>query len=280
MCKFNDPFIVNAAKTYRTLSEPSGEGNKQKLEFALRILPMLASPAVIESADQYETAETLRNLCGDIWWAGDCLNETPDMKQASATSSAIFKRMKAYNNKFLLKDPKKLLVARYLLWAYIFPDLPARTAFLAAREYGFLRRSAHPGSDAVYVVGLSRKVGDNMFTVDSRGRQHRQYNETLGRMAFYVTKDMGMSEGERRAFIASLPVLDEGYHDTSIGDRKYGSRGSAFSRVARTECFKLLNSDWARSLNLSVHAPPAALPAPPPRDMAVTVGAQLELLAA
>ena len=73
--------------------------------------------------------------------------------------------------------------ARYVIWSYIFRDVDHAKVLDHLKGSGLLRRDA---DGRVLVLGLSAKVGDNLFSVDRRGREHRRYVDTLGRQGFYV----------------------------------------------------------------------------------------------
>jgi len=56
--------------------------------------------------------------------------------------------------------------ARYVIWSYIFRDVDHAKVLDHLKGSGLLRRDA---DGRVLVLGLSAKVGDNLFSVDRRG---------------------------------------------------------------------------------------------------------------
>jgi hypothetical protein len=201
-------------------------------------------------------------------------NQHPEEDRVWKLESVWAKVLKQYNRRLLIKDEDTRLVARYLLWRRYFLGVDARAAFVLARQKGILYRSGEGRhSVGLYIVGLDRAVGDNVFTVDRRGREHRKYGRTIGRQALEVLQPLPWSGDEAAAFVASLPELNGTYRPTSIGDYKHAARASAFAWKAKETLHALLKAVPEQEL-----VPAPTMVSPP--AAAVSEPAQLDLLAA
>lgn len=128
-----------------------------------------------------------------------------------------------WNRRLLLKEPLDIAIGNYLLWNYrLRGQIPTPRVYETARERAILRR----WNDEPVVVGLEKKAGDNMFTLDRFGRHHRQYARTIGRQAFWLPGWQADSQTlcDTAAFVASLPELPEDYERVWVRDGKHCAR--------------------------------------------------------
>lgn len=228
----------------------------QRNEHIFSLLHELEVLPKIVDEDQYKRYREIKSILSSMSCSMFDARD-PRTDDIYRVERAVAKRLASYNKRFLISDRRHALVARYLLWRHRFSRIESITAFLAAREFGILRRVGGPPEGVPYsivVIGLDRKEGDNVFTVDDHGRHYRQYRRTIGRQAFSVVHDTGLEQPEYDAFARSLPPLDDTYYLVAIRDAKYAARGSSFTRHARTELCEILTSQWASALRLD--APP------------------------
>lgn len=233
------------------------------------------TPFPVTTEAEYRKADTVRRMLSSL--ACYTFNtQHPLNDRVWALETAWAAPLVKFNRRLLIKDPAARLVARYLLWAYVFPGVDPRAVFVLARQHGVLRKRVRTDGrpPLLCVVGLDRAVGDNVFTVDRRGREHRRYGRTIGRQAFPVCRPFPWSGDDAEVFLSSIPDLDETYHVTDIGDFKHAARGSAFRREAQHRLFTLLQAVPPEAMTPAAAAPPPRLPAPSPTAV------QLDLLAA
>jgi len=255
MLLINDPRLLTFEASLAAIEGFDRDAYKARNELILDHAGLFADPGEITDEAQYHLAYRIKNLVGGLWCS--LTMDHPSSSMVADIENQYGKRLKLYNRRALIRDPRHRLVARYLLWNRRFQHLQERTAFLAAREYGLLRKTRH--SDDVpwvlVVVGLDRKEGNNIFTVDRHGRHYRQYVESIGRQAFQVLQSHGMNDNELRIFLESIPELEETYRVVAVCDGKHCARASAFTRDAKVETFNLLQSQWAQ--HLTIQATPA-----------------------
>lgn len=253
------------------------EEYKFRNEHVFALLPQLENLPAIVDEDQYKRYWEIKCILSSMS-CGMFDVRDPRTDDIYRVERAVANRLAHYNKSFLITDRKHALVARYLLWRHRFSLIEPITAFLAAREFGILRRVGEPAAGVPYsivVVGLDRKEGDNVFTVDHHGRHYRQYRRTIGRQAFTAVHSTGLERPEYDVFASSLPMLDETYHLVEIRDGKFAARASSFTRQARTELCELLMGQWASALRLDAPLPCdiAAGSTPLPVQLALPIAA-------
>lgn len=230
-------------------------------------LDRIDNPRPIVSEAQYLVAAKVKRMLSALY----CLTfneEHEAFDRVAAMEGKYGATMHQFNRGLLLKDRRAILVARYMLWNYRMTEVDARTPFLVARAYGLLRKrtNADGCSPTIVVVGLERKVGDNLFTTGSNGRPYRMYANTIGRQAFECSRSTPFSAEEQAAFEASLPELCATYHVTSIGDGKFMAKPSAFTRNAINDLMAVFNATWVQTLRVSSLP---ALDSPAPDELPV-----------
>jgi len=166
--------------------------------------------------------------------------------------------MVAYNRMFELPQGDDRIIARYLLWGRYFMGVYDGAAWLEARDRGVLRKKRREDGAgfAFYVVGLRYKVGDNVFTCDSRGREHRQYANTIGCQAIFTQQKMPFSGERLEHFAASVPDLDPTFHETDVGDHKHCVKPLSVTRKEKTRMHELLRD--SRYADGDLHLLPGA----------------------
>ncbi|MBT42577.1 MAG: hypothetical protein CMF12_08640 [Idiomarina sp.] len=135
---------------------------------------------------------------------------------------AIQKRLINYTKRQLIKDPETSLICRYLVASLYYPGCNQGKLLSIVNERGYLLKETHDnGGVSFFIRGLAAKVGDNTFSIDRRGREHRQYLTVTVPQAFPVYTNGETYTMSSHDFIKSVPELDSAYyHITSFGDRK------------------------------------------------------------
>lgn len=141
--------------------------------------------------------------------------------QIYAQKDVVYKAIKRYNRRFLIKDSLARSVARYLLWSYTFTREDfAKLLEFAVKNNLLRKRTTDKGECTFYVVGLNYKVGDNVFTVDAKGREHRRYLESSANQAFPLSLNEDRKPYMNDSLISKIPEMEERYSVTYVGDGK------------------------------------------------------------
>lgn len=223
----------------RAFAEPS----RDQLLLWLDQIDAFERPQPIQSEVQYRVAFRIKQVLMSL----DCLAfnlQHPNYDRVCELETDYALAMSKFNKSLLIRDRRASLVARYLLWGRRFRDADPDHVFRVARGCGVLRR--FPGVGGLVVVGLERKIGDNLFSTGRDGRSYRQFRKTIGRQAFAVRQKLPSIGVELDQFMASVHEIDDTYSLVTIGDGKHCSRSSAFDERSKHELWRVLASDWAR----------------------------------
>lgn len=186
--------------------------------------------------------------------------EHPAFDKVSALEAEFAALQARYNRRFLVTDPDATLIARAHLWAYAFIGIDPRAVWVLARDRGVLAAKRHvdTGQLVPRIIGLQRAVGDNSFTTDSRGRDRRRYLRTIGRQAFHSERALPGTPEQGQAFLATVPLLDDLWRDTEVGDHKYGATGSRLGPGDRLRLHQALSAVPEAAMDTAFAAPAAA----------------------
>lgn len=256
---------------------PAAYLNRQ--QYLLDHLDDLEQPSAPTCEEEYRHLHAIKSQLASLY-CHTFNTEHPAFDRVCRLEDEYGKLLAAYNRRLLVKSRSHVLVARYLLWSRRFAVISKNAAFLVAREFDLLRKVRQDASAPwrLVVIGLSRAVGDNVFTVDRHGRQHRQHRRTIGRQAFAIEQSHAFTPQQWDEFLDGIPELDPTYREVYVGDRKHAVRGSAFTREAKREVFDILNSSWADQLKtaatpaLSVQAHNRAVSSAAPRVEQLALG--------
>lgn len=185
-------------------------------------LERFRTPLRIQDEDDYRRARAIKSaLCSLSCYTFN--NRLAENDEVWRLESAWAAELHRWNRRLLLKEPLDIAIANYLLWNYrLRGPIPTQSIYETAREREILRR----WNDEPLVVGLEKKTGDNVFTVDRYERHYRQYGRTIGRQAFWLPSWHADAKAltDAPAFVASLPELPEDYERVWVRDGKYCAR--------------------------------------------------------
>lgn len=187
-----------------------------------------ANPAPIRDEDDYRRAMQVKTaLCG----AGCFAFNHKDSREPKVADmeSQWGRRMQQYNRRLLTKDRLVRAAIRYTLWRFHYNDVSTQKLLMFLADNGALRIDSDM---ELFVIGIKAKVGDNLFTRDRKGREHRKYVDTIGRQAFYVN-DHTREAASLMAPIKGLPLLDDSYERTSVRDGKGCARPPSLTPAER-----------------------------------------------
>lgn len=199
----------------------NAEEYKNNMQAILNSLPKIIITKV-HNADDYAFARK----CQSALTALECYLFNSGIKehqeQVFNQKDVVFKAIAAYNRRFHIKDQYVRTMARYLLWNYSYRDENLNSILKFLNENGALRRKlSTSGSCQLYVVGLHLKVGDNVFSVDSRGHEHRRYLSTSANQAFPAHFDNTRLSSIDQNIINEVPLIDDDFYSiTYVGDGK------------------------------------------------------------
>lgn len=233
---------------------------KARIDHAMAHLDDFENPVMPECESDYLAMDEARMLLDHVNYRAEYGSAV--QQHAARLVKTYADLVSRYNVRFELPAGDDRTIARYLLWNRYFSQVPDQVPWLEARDRGLLRKQAHvDGGHVFVVVGLRAKVGDNSFTVDGKGRHHRQYCSVIGRQAIYVRQPLPFRGEDLRAFAATVPELGESYYAASVGDGKYSVRPIALNGKERLRVYNLLMNSLHRL------QPRIELPAAPPIPM-------------
>ena len=195
-------------------SKDSVKGYASMCDQILANLHIFENDFKIENESDYEIAYIIKGyLCTASCYTFN--NNHSENDRVWELENVYGKAMAKYNKRFLFKNPEAILIANYLLSSKYYVNIDNFEVISIAKKLNILRKS----NGYLYVVGLSKKVGDNVFTVDCKGRGHRQYQNTIGRQAFPFSNQR-YEEFINNSFLNGIEELSKFCNKTDIGDYK------------------------------------------------------------
>lgn len=142
--------------------------------------------------------------------------------KAQELMTRVQRRLIGYTNRQIIRDPKLSLLCRYALSDTYFTQCDHARLMSIINDAGYLmKRVTQEGAVRFYIRGLKAKVGDNTFSIDRRGRDHRQYLNVTVEQAFPVYPSRTAYTLDSHPFIKSVPDFDtDKYYLTAFGDGK------------------------------------------------------------
>lgn len=177
-------------------------------------------PVIRSEEDYLACSQAKSTLCSLSCYTAN--TNHPDNDKVWDMEGVYGKAMEKYNRKILIKDKEAKIRARYLIWNYSYQAADQDAVLRDAAADGILVKKTEAGiTTQLYVVGLCYKVGDNTFRVDSKGREHRRYVNTVGRQAILVNlSDVSSFVRNHPEIMDSIPELDDSYYTYSTGNGK------------------------------------------------------------
>ena len=214
-----------------------GDERAARARRMLALLPHIENVRPILTEDDYLAAMTVKSALASLY----CFafnNDLPEFKAVSAAEARWALAMHRYNQRFLISDPETRAVARYLVGNRFYARLDARLVVIDAKKRGILRRA---GDGRICVVGLYTKTGNNLLSVDDRGRQHRTYVDDIGRQAHLVGQRYEDAAEHLPGFCATMLALSRTYHVVDFGDRKGAARYPGLRSQERAAILRLFD---------------------------------------
>jgi len=136
-------------------------------------------------------------------------------KKVGVVEDIIGKKIFNFAKRHKIKDSKVKTVCRYILWKryYYKQNLEKIYQFLLKNDV--LRQNGC----SFYIIGLHGKVGNNVFTVDDRGREHRTYVESCAFQAMYINSSTFIEYLNNRK--EEIPRLEDRYSGVIVQDGKH-----------------------------------------------------------
>lgn len=223
-----DDVVISLAAS---LSGETKEEYVRNMQYLLANLEKLENPKTLNSDKDYARARRIKSaLCSLSCYAFN--TDHPQSDRICSAEGQWAQVLGAYNRRFLIRDAEIKLLANYLLWNRRYTQLDEHALIAIAVDKGILLRR----DGRIYVVGLEKRVGNNVFSVDRFKRHHRQYLRTIGRQAFCVTWDCYLDAA--RPHLERIGELDDECEVTSLGDGKYVAKPPRMPR----DCHRRLST--------------------------------------
>lgn len=211
------------------------EIDSQKLQEAL---DALANPVTIKSEEQYAQYLELSSKLSSL----DCLTFNighPMNKQVYALEIAYNRRIHTWVRKTrVITDKTHKALAKYLTFSRYYPDLQSRQPLESIADKLLQAGWLYKHNEALVVAGFNLKLGNNVFTVDRLGREHRKFIVSASPMALPVSHEKArLLESWKR--LDEVPELPDDYRVIYIGDGKGGVRDHRFSSDEANRVFAL-----------------------------------------
>ena len=192
-------------------------------------LDSLKSPQLPTSKAEYHQLWAIKSALSGL--SCDTFNSNHPRNSEVWDLEAVYGRlMQRYNHRFLISDSVEKQVANYVLCERHFIAHHER-AFRSFLSYLAQRDRLRWDPDiGLCIIGLYKKVGDNVFSSSENGRHHRQYAHTTGRQAFPVASHL--NDLAQREFAVNVPALDGAFQVTYLGDGKNRARHPKLTRAA------------------------------------------------
>lgn len=225
---------------YHTSEDEAQKVTSRYNEILEKLDSVIPAKPLIKSEEDYKKHRDIKHLlCSLACYTSN--TKHPDSDKIWDLESAYGKEMERYNRRLLIKDSDAKTRARYLIWQKWFINMRHSELIKDVANDGNLAKVTNENGDiSLFVIGLRYKIGDNTFRVDSKGREHRQYINTLGRQAIPVCLDANAIEKFTQChadIAAKIPELDETYYVTRVGDRKGLIKNIAFRASEQNAIF-------------------------------------------
>lgn len=182
----------------------------------------LENPSPIKNEETYQDYLTIsRRLCSVSCTTSN--HDLPENDQVWALEGEYNRLIHVWTKKTrIIKDPLLKAVCKLMSWDRYMPWYNTQQVWGKLADFALANKALYQDEQKNLVVaGFNVKIGDNIFSIDSRGRDHRKYVSTVAPQAFNVnnTAMTALSESEwRRDKI--IPVLPSEYVVTWQGDGK------------------------------------------------------------
>jgi hypothetical protein len=200
---------------------------RERMEMMLGNLDKLKTPKKIETESDYKSAYAIKSaLCSLACYTSN--NHHPSDDLAWSLENVWGTALVKYNRKLQLKSSEDITVANYLLSKSRYVQLDHVKLIQFAKTRGFLRLV----NGKLAVIGLNKKIQDNVTRVDSRGREYSLFVSTIGRQ-FFMVEIFSTDEFQNdQSLLAGIPELGDDYFEGRFGDFKGGSRRPAIDKNA------------------------------------------------
>jgi hypothetical protein len=193
--------------------------------------------AIKSDAEFQQAVELKEMLCSLSCYTTN--NNLPENDKVWELESILAQKMSKWSKTKLAKPDDNLLI-RYILWNKKYQgdteDRKKIIDLLVEKGYIF-RHSDEYHKDTIVVAGIECKVGDNTFTEDVNGRQHRQYLSVCVPQCFPLTwiQDEEYLESKR------LVIKDRMFNITSMSDGKGCARYPKITKKDYRRLKQILN---------------------------------------
>lgn len=226
---FNIEEVMHSADaSVRSVIEQNTEFDKDVAFAIINAIDNLYPDKPIKTIEEYRLGRAMQSYINGMWCrASNAHVGRPFQDMITNTLNRIQKRLISYTKRQQIKDKEIGLLARYACATQYYPAANIEVILKKLHEGGVLLKEAqHDGTLRFYVRGLRAKVGDNTFSIDRLGREHRQYVEVTVPQAFPVSLygQLQPMAGDDKWYQSVPEMNDRDYHVTGFGDRKGSAR--------------------------------------------------------
>lgn len=193
------------------------------------VLDSLESPAPIKDEAQYET---YRKLSSHL-----CSLEVMTFNQKHPLNDQVHRLEVSYNQQLyrwmirtrLINEPRIKTLGKYLVMSRYFPRYNESIHLESVAQTLLNEKRLFQSKDRLVVAGFNYKLGDNTFSIDRQGREHRQYVRSAAPLALPVdfSKSKLLEDWRKEKMILGLP---EEYRVAYVGSAKGCVRSPRFTQ--------------------------------------------------
>jgi hypothetical protein len=191
----------------------------ERMQLMIKNLDALEVPMKIKTEADYQVAYKIKGeLCSLSCYTFN--NNLPQDKRVWELESIWGKALTKFNNKLHLKSSEDIVLANYLLSNRRYKIIDHSKLVGYAKKRGFLRIV----NGKIAVVGLVKKVRDNVTRLDRRGREYSLFVNTIGRQYFMIELFKDDVFQNDPSLLDGIPVIENGYYDSGFGFGKGSSK--------------------------------------------------------
>lgn len=172
--------------------------------------------ATIKTMEDYDRYCNIKSILSSLF-CFTANNQMPIFDRICDIESKIGKKLVKFVKSQTIKDREIRTVARYVLWGAYYRSQNIEAIYDVLFENDLLRKQGA----SIFVRGLHYKVGDNTFTVDRMGRQHRNYVEWTALQAIFTVNNTLRDFILDNNKLEEIPQLEDRYSSISVCDGKY-----------------------------------------------------------
>ncbi len=176
----------------------------------------IVNNAKINTMEDYDRYSHIKSVLSSLF-CFTANNKKQEFDRVCNIESKIGDKLVKFVKKQTVKDRKVRALIRYVLWNKYYMNQDMESIYDELIKNDVLRKKG----SGIYVIGLHYKVGDNTFTVDAMGRQHRNYVGWTALQAISVVSSTLTDFITENNKWSEIPELEDRYSTVTVCDGKY-----------------------------------------------------------